>query len=130
LTALNGPTANTPLDDAVAQIENHVAALGAALRDRDAVALEAATQTLQRTLAASIHRFAAAARAAGGVPLPMQRRIAVIGGQVSAQREQLARASAALERALSVLAAGAPQGSTYGQAGQNERTTAGGFISA
>jgi hypothetical protein len=127
---LSTPAATTPLDEAVAQIEGHVAALSAALRDRDAIALEAATQTLQRTLAASIHRFAAAARAAGGVPLPMQRRIAVIGGQVSAQREQLARASAALERALTVLAAGVPQASTYGQAGQNERAGTGGFISA
>jgi predicted negative regulator of RcsB-dependent stress response len=127
---LGTPAAVAPLDEAVAQIEGHVAALSAALRDRDAIALEAATQTLQRTLAASIHRFAAAARAAGGVPLPMQRRIAVIGGQVSAQREQLARASAALERALTVLAAGAPQASTYGQAGHNERAGTGGFISA
>lgn len=118
------------LDDAIVQIEAHVAALGAALRVRDAAALEAATQTLQRALAASIQRFAAAARAAGGVPLPLRRRIAVINGQVGAQREQLARASAALERALGVLAAGASPQAIYGQGGQAERTANGGFISA
>jgi hypothetical protein len=121
---------STLLDEAVAQIEAQVAALGAALRERDAGALETATQTLQRTLAASIQRFASAARSAGGVPLPLRRRIAVINGQVVAQREQLARASAALERALGVLAAGAAPQSTYGQGGQAERAGTSGFISA
>jgi FAD/FMN-containing dehydrogenase len=121
---------NTSLDDAIGQIEAHVAALGAALRERDTHALEAATQTLQRALAASVQRFAAAARAAGGVPLPLRRRIAVINGQVGAQREQLARASAALERALTVLSAGAAPAATYGQAGQADRAASGGFISA
>ena len=120
----------TSLDDAIGQIEAHVAALGAALRDRDSHALEAATQTLQRALAASIQRFAAAARSAGGVPLPLRRRIAVINGQVGAQREQLARASAALERALAVLAAGAAPAATYGQGGQADRAASGDFLSA
>ncbi len=121
---------STLLDEAISQIEAQVAALGAALRERDASALESATQTLQRTLAASIQRFAAVARSAGGVPLPMKRRIALINGQVSAQREQLARGSAALERAMGVLAAGAAHQATYGQAGQAERSASGGFISA
>jgi hypothetical protein len=125
---------STLLDEAVAQIEAQVAALGAALRGRDASALETATQTLQRTLAASIQRFASAARSAGGVPLPLRRRIALINGQVSAQREQLARGSAALERAMGVLCAGAAaqatHQTTYSQAGQAERSSSAGFISA
>jgi hypothetical protein len=118
------------LDEAIAQIEAQVAALGAALRDRDAAALEAATQTLQRTLAASIQRFAAVARVAGGVPLPLKRRVAVINAQVGAQREQLSRASAALERATAVLTAGVTPAATYGQGGQNERSASSGFVSA
>ena len=118
------------LADALTQIEARVSALGAPLRARDATALELATQTLQRTLAASIQRFATAARAAGGVPLPMRRRIALINTQVIAQREQLARASAALERARAVLAAGAQPAATYGQAGQADRAANGGFVSA
>jgi hypothetical protein len=91
------------LEQAITQIEAHVAALGATLRARDAAALEAASQTLQRTLAASVQRFAAAARAAGGVPLPLRRRIALINGQLGAHREQLVRGSAALERAMTLL---------------------------
>ncbi len=94
---------NQALADAVCQIESHVAALDLALRGRDASALEAATQTLQSALAASIQRFAAAARCAGSVPLPLRRRIGVIGARVAAQRERLVRSSAALERALVVL---------------------------
>lgn len=121
---------STLLDEAVAQIEAQVAALGTALRERDASALESATQTLQRTLAASIQRFATVARSAGGVPLPLKRRIALINGQVIAQREQLARGSAALERAMGVLAAGAAHQATYGQGGQAERSASAGFISA
>jgi hypothetical protein len=118
------------LDDALTLIETRVAALGAALRERDAAALEVATQTLQRTLAASIQRFAAAARAAGGVPLPLRRRIAMINTQVNVHREQLARASAALERALGVLSAGAQPAATYRQAGQADRAASSGFVSA
>ena len=118
------------LDEAISQIEVHVAALGAALRERDANALEAATQTLQRALAASVQRFAAAARSAGGVPLPLRRRLIVINGQVNAQREQLTRASAALQRALGVLAVGAAPPATYGQAGTADRAPGSGFITA
>jgi hypothetical protein len=104
-----------PLDEAIAQIEAHVAALGAALRERDAGALEAATQTLQRTLAASMRRLDSAARAAGGLPLPMQRRVALLNGQIAAHREQLARAGASLERGLALLAP--RDGATYAAQG-------------
>ena len=121
---------STLLDESIAQIEAQVAALSAALRDRDAGALETAAQTLQRTLAASIQRFATVARSAGGVPLPMKRRIALISSQVSAQREQLARGSAALERAMGVLAAGAAHQGSYGQSGQADRSASTDFISA
>ncbi len=97
-------TAELPLDEAIAQIEAQVAALGDALRERDAVALEVTAQTLQRTLAASMRRFDAAARAAGGLTLPLQRRVAVLNARIAAHREQLARAGAALDRGLALLA--------------------------
>ena len=47
-------------------------------------------------------------------------RLAVAGGQVAAQREALARATAALDRAIDVLLPGLG-GSVYAQNGGNER---------
>lgn len=93
----------TPLEEAVAAIEARLAALGAALRDRDALAIEAAAQALQHAFSSAIHRFATAARQTDGVPLPLRRRLAIARSQVSAQRETLARANAALDRAMNVL---------------------------
>ncbi len=92
-----------PLEDAVATIEARLAALGSALRARDALAIETEAQALQRAFSAAIHRFSAAARHADGIPLPLRRRLAIARGQVAAQRETLARANAALDRAMNVL---------------------------
>ncbi len=92
-----------PLEDAVAAIEARLAALGSALRERDALAIEAAAQALQRAFSSAIHRFTAAAREPSGIPLPVRRRLAVARSQVLAQRETLARANAALDRAMNVL---------------------------
>ncbi len=92
-----------PLEEAVATIETRLAALGTALRERDALAIEGAAQALQRAFSSAIHRFTAAARQADGIPLPLRRRLAIARGQVAAQRESLARANAALDRAMNVL---------------------------
>jgi hypothetical protein len=103
---MTNPTAAgsaSPLEDAVATIEARLLALGTALRDRDALAIEAAAQALQRAFSSAIHRFTAAARQADGVPLPLRRRLAIARGQVAAQRETLTRANAALDRAMNVL---------------------------
>lgn len=91
------------LEDAVANIEVRLAALGTALRERDALAIESSAQALQRAFSSAIARFTAASRHADGVPLPLRRRLAVARGQVAAQRETLARANAALDRAMNVL---------------------------
>ena len=91
------------LEDAVATIEARLAALGSALRERDALAIEASAQALQRAFTSAIHRFTAAARQADGIPLPLRRRLAIARSQVAAQRETLARANAALDRAMNVL---------------------------
>ena len=92
-----------PLEEAVATIEARLAALGTALRDRDALAIETASLALQRVFSSAIHRFTAAARHADGVPLPLRRRLAIARGQVAAQRQTLARANAALDRAMNIL---------------------------
>jgi hypothetical protein len=91
------------LEDAVANIEARLAALGTALRERDTLAIESGAQALQRAFSTAIARFTAAARQADGVPLPLRRRLAVARAQVTAQRETLARANAALDRAMNVL---------------------------
>jgi hypothetical protein len=103
MTTLGSAGSTSPLEDAVAIIELRLAALGQALRERDALAIEASAQALQRAFTSAIHRFTAAAREADGIPLPLRRRLAIARGQVAAQRETLARANAALDRAMNIL---------------------------
>ena len=57
---------------------------------------------LHAALAAAVDHFARAARS-GGVPLQLRQRLAAASGQVAAQREALARATASLDRAMDVL---------------------------
>jgi hypothetical protein len=121
---------SSELEAQVAQIEQRLAALGAALRNRDAVAIETDALALQSALAAAIHRFAAAARQAGGVPLPLRRRLAALSGQVSAQRETLARANAAQERAMNVLLPPEGPAPAYAADGARARQNTTGVIGA
>jgi hypothetical protein len=90
------------LEAALTQVELGLAALGDALRDRDAAGVDRQAGDLQRALAAAVQRFAQAARR-GGVPPALRQRLATTSGQVAAQRESLARATAALDRAIDVL---------------------------
>src|SRR5438128_508738 len=78
------------------------AGAGAEPSAHDARAIETEAGQLHRALAAAIDHFGRAARS-GGVPAPLRQRLAVAGGQVAAQREALARATAALDRAIDVL---------------------------
>lgn len=94
------------LEGAIAAIEDRLAALGAALRDHDALAIESQAHELHRALASAVHRFAQAARQPGGVSLQLRQRLMAASGQVAAQRESLARATAALDRAIDVLMPG------------------------
>jgi ATP-dependent exoDNAse (exonuclease V) alpha subunit len=110
------------LEDAVASIEQRLGALGAALRERDAPAIEQQALELQRALAGAVQRFTHAARLPDGVSPALRQRLALAGGQVAAQRESLARATAALDRAIDVLmpgAAGRP--AAYGARGVLDR---------
>ncbi|MEO5735785.1 MAG: hypothetical protein ABIN96_02675, partial [Rubrivivax sp.] len=107
-----------------------LALLGAALRQQDLAAVDRAASDLRAALAAAVGHFAAAARR-GGVPPPLRRRLAMAGGQVAAQREALARATASLDRAIDVLMPTTPAAAgLYSAQGGNERSTTAGSLLA
>ena len=113
------------LDDAVGAIEHRLHALSGALCDREAAAIEFHSQALHQALAAAIQRFAGAARQPGGVPPALRQRLALAGGQVAAQRESLARATAALDRAIDVLMPSPAGTAGYAAHGGIDRTQPG-----
>jgi len=90
------------LETPLAAVETRLAALGAALYRHDAQAIDSEAVELHRALAAAVDHFSRAARE-GGVPPPLRQRLALASGQVAAQREAFARATAALDRAIDVL---------------------------
>jgi hypothetical protein len=108
------------LEEAVKQVEQRLEALGQALQDRSAEQLEHEALALQRALGASIDRLGQAARA-GEVPPALRQRLAVATGRVAAQRESLARATAALDRALDVLLPSQAPRVAYSASGLAER---------
>lgn len=117
------------LEQLVDKVESRLAALGDALRvhHADAVATEAAE--LQRALAAAVDQLRHSARQ-GPLPLPLRQRLARASGHVAAQRESLARASAALDRAIDVLLPGNTDRAAYSASGLAERAALGGMIRA
>ena len=117
------------LEHALVAVEQRLAALGDALRERNAQQIETHASELHRALANAVHRFAHAARA-GGVPPGLRRRLADASGQVAAQRESLARATAALDRAIDVLMPRDNGGGVYSAQGGQERGQRGGVIQA
>jgi hypothetical protein len=108
------------LETPLAAVETRLTALGVALYQHDARAIETEATELHRALAAAIEHFSRAARN-GGVPPLLRQRLALAGGQVAAQREALARATAALDRAIDVLLPGMTAGSAYVAGGSTER---------
>jgi hypothetical protein len=105
----------------LAALEDRLAALGLALHAQNAQAVETVAAELHAALALAMDRFGRAARQ-GGVPPALRQRLAQASGQVAAQREALARATASLDRALDVLIPGAaPASALYGAAGATER---------
>jgi hypothetical protein len=117
------------LEAALGEVELRLVALGTALRDGNAHAIEAQAGELHRALAQAVHRFAQAARQ-GGVPPVLRRRLAAASGQVAAQRESLARATAALDRAIDVLMPRDPGGGVYSVEGGADRSAPRGAIQA
>ena len=118
----------TDLETPLAAVESRLAALGAALSRHDAQAIDDEAVGLHRALAAAVDHFGRAARQ-GGVPAPLRQRLAVASGQVAAQREALARATAALDRAIDVLLPG-HGGSVYAASGAADRATQSGSLLA
>lgn len=118
------------LEASLEAVEHHLAALGAALRDRDAGAIERHATELHRALALAIHRFTHASRQPSGVPQALRQRLALAGGQVAAQRESLARATAALDRAIDVLMPSPLPAAVYCTGGHNERPATSGSLHA
>jgi hypothetical protein len=99
---LSAPNDSPELEARLAAVESRLAALGNALRARDAVAIDLQASELHRALAAAVSHFSVVART-GSVPAALRERLALASSQVVAQRESLARATAALDRALDVL---------------------------
>ena len=93
------------LEAALQRVEQHLDDLQSALSVRDMRCIELHAGELQRALTLAVERFARAARR-GGSPLPLRRRLALASAQVAAQRDALARATAALDRAIDVLMPG------------------------
>ena len=101
-------------------VEDQLAALGVALRHQDIHAVDLAAADLHLALAAAVDHFGRAARS-GGVPAPLRYRLALAGGQVAAQREALARATASLDRAIDVLIPRSTPNNLYSAAGASPR---------
>ncbi|MCW5657923.1 MAG: hypothetical protein KIT60_09475 [Burkholderiaceae bacterium] len=90
------------LEAVLQRVEQHLDDLQAALGARDMRCIELHAAALQRALSQALERFRHAARH-GATPLDLRRRLALAGAQVAAQRDALARATAALDRAIDVL---------------------------
>lgn len=110
-------------------LEQRLAELNAALCAPRADAVEQAAAGLHEALAGAVDHFRRAARQ-GGVPPPLRRRLALAGGEVAAQREALARATAALDRAIDVLLPSrSAAAALYSSGGASERSlTQGGLL--
>lgn len=116
------------LEAGLTAVEARLASLGDALRANDATAIDAEAAQLHRALAAAVDHFMRAAKS-GALTPALRRRLASAGGQVAAQRESLARATAALDRAMDVLMP-SDGGGLYGAHGGAERSALGGVIQA
>lgn len=109
-------------------VETRLAALATALHARDVAAIDIHATELHCALARAVSHFSAATRN-GGAPLALRRRLASASGLVAAQRESLARATAALDRAIDVLMPAAA-GALYTADGAADRTRCSGVIQA
>jgi hypothetical protein len=101
-------------------LEERLAALGLALQGSDADAVDRAGAELHGALAAAVEHFHRAARE-GSVPVALRRRLAEAGARVAAQREALARGTAALDRAIDVLMPRGTPRMVYSSGGGVER---------
>lgn len=117
------------LESALAAVEDRLAALGDALRERDSAAIDAQASALHVALAQAVDHFARAARS-GPLPPALRLRLASTSGLVAAQRESLARATAALDRAMDVLLPRETSGIYSSQGAADRGLRSGGAIQA
>ena len=99
LTALSGTAG---LEDTLTAVETRLADLGESLRTRDLAGIDKHAADLHLALAVAVDTFCIALRS-GPVAPALRRRLVAASGQVAAQRESLARATSALDRAIDVL---------------------------
>lgn len=88
------------LESAIAEVEQRLAGLAQALLGRDSRGVDGAAADLQRALGAALDHFK---RHSGPIPPALKQRLALASNQVALQRDTLARATAALDRAIDVL---------------------------
>jgi hypothetical protein len=100
--ARRAPSRAIDLEPPLAAVEAQLGTLAAALTRQDMGAVDIAAAELHAALTAAVDHFSRAARS-GGVPAPLRQRLALAGGQVAAQREALARATASMDRAIDLL---------------------------
>jgi hypothetical protein len=116
------------LETTLAAVETQLALLGESLRANDTVAIDHHATELHRALARAVEHFSRAARS-GPVPTPLRERLKLASGLVASQRESLARATAALDRAMDVLMPRERTSGVYSNTG-SDRTVRGGVIQA
>lgn len=115
------------LESTLSRVEGHLESLNTALCERNLEAIGQHGQGLQRALTQAIDRFSLAAKQ-GSVPEALRRRLAHASATVAAQRESLARATSALDRAIEVLMPRPATGGVYGRDGSTERAMTAGVI--
>lgn len=121
--------ADSTLEATLSRVEGHLASLGTALCDRNLEAIGHHGQGLHAALTQAVDRFSLAAKQ-GSVPEALRRRLAHASATVAAQRESLARATAALDRAIDVLMPAPLPASVYGTGGHSERSATSGCLHA
>jgi predicted DNA-binding protein (UPF0251 family) len=96
------PTSAAGLESSLSAVETRLADLSEALRTRDLAGIDQHAAALHMALAAAVDTFCIAVRT-GPVAPALRRRLVAASAQVAAQRESLARATSALDRAIDVL---------------------------
>jgi hypothetical protein len=123
--ALNG---GLGLEDTLTAVETRLASLGESLRTRDLAGIDRHAADLHMALATAVDTFCIAVRG-GPVAPALRRRLVAASGQVAAQRESLARATSALDRAIDVLMPREPA-ACYSKAGEGKRSASIGSLRA
>ena len=115
-TGVAAGASGADLEGALQSVERHLDDLQQALSARDMPRVEGHAGELQRALAHAMERIAQGARR-GGTPLALRRRLGLAAAQVAAQRDALARATAALDRAIDLLMPGQREAALYSPSG-------------